>query len=246
MQIDELSELDDLQSRLKLDFQVVSQLYSPLMEVDAYRNVDDLRARRNPVTSIADGNRATHYRVTYHLRTLTGPGAYSPATTVHFDLLANTDYPQREPSCFVIDSAVPWSPHFATNGWICIGKIWENSDGNMLLGDLLIHVAKLLNFDEPDYIDVDYGGFRPEAVRYWTEKLNRQPLTRNLRYPTIVLPEEPAVPTPPSPPPPPIIIKRRSVTPPQINADAQPRIRLKRIPPVQNASRRIRIHPSTK
>jgi hypothetical protein len=185
MTIDEMPDLNDLQSRLRLDYQVVSLMYSPLMQVAAYRNVDDMRAQRYPVTSIAEGNLATHYRVTYNIRTLTDAGVYSPATTVHLDLLANPDYPVHEPSCFVIDSPLPWSPHISDTGWVCIGKIWEKSKGNMLLGELLVHIAKLLNFDEPEYVDEDYGGFRPEAVRYWTEELERQPLTRNLHYPMI-------------------------------------------------------------
>jgi len=185
MRIDELPQLDNLQSRLRLDYQVVSLMYDPLMEVAAYRNVDDLKAQRHPITSIEDGHLATHYRVNYHLRTLTGPGTYSAPTTVHFDLFANPDYPTHEPSCFVIDGKLPWSPHFADNGWICIGKIWERAAGNMLVGELLVHVAKLLNFDEPDYVDTEYGGFRPEAVNYWIGELNRQPITRNLHYPMI-------------------------------------------------------------
>jgi hypothetical protein len=250
MRIDEMPDLDDLQSRLRLDYQVVSQMYSPLMKVAAYRNVDDLRAERYPVTSITEGNLATHYRVTYNIRTLTGSGLYSPATTVHFDLLANTDYPRQQPSCYVIDSPLPWSPHFSDTGWICIGKIWEKSDGNMLLGELLVHIAKLLNFDEPEYVEADYGGFRPEAVSYWTKELGRQPLTRNLHYPMIppLIPESEAEHA--AVPPRRFLVKNRRVSaasPAPTHEPATPRrITLKRRAPVLINRPRIKIRPTVK
>ena len=252
MRIDEMPDLDDLQSRLRLDYRIVSLMYSPLLDVAAYRNVDDLRAQRNPVTSITEGNLATHYRVTYNLRTLTGPGSYSPATTVHFDLLANPDYPDHEPSCFVIESPRPWSPHVSDTGWVCIGKIWEKAKGNMLLGELVIHIAKLLNFDEPEYVDLDYGGFRPEAVRYWTEELGRQPLTRNLHYPMIssLIPEPEMEQEHHAAPRPRILLKSRTT----IRAGAGPareqtaprRITIKHHTPVLGERRRIIIRPTEK
>lgn len=248
MRIDEMPELDDLQSRLRLDYQVVSLMYSPLMQVAAYRNVDDMRAKRHPVTSVTEGNLATHYRVTYNIRTLTGPGLYSPATTVHFDLMANPDYPVHEPSCFVIDSPLPWSPHISDTGWVCIGKIWEKANGNMLLGELLVHIAKLLNFDEPEYVDADYGGFRPEAVRYWTTELERQPLTRNLHYPMIppLVPEPEEVHSPA--PRPRIVLKKRTISSASIGPireqTAPRRITIKHKATPLSGRRRIIIRPT--
>lgn len=179
------TEMNNIQSRLRFDYKVVSLMRSPLLQVEAYLNVDDLKARRNPVTSVSEGHLATHYRVDYNLRTLTGPGSYSKLTTVHVDLFANIDYPVSDPACWVIESELPWTPHVADNGWICIGKIWEAAAGNMLLGELLVHIAKLLNFDEPEYKDPNYEGFRPDAIKYWITELKREPITKNLRYPMI-------------------------------------------------------------
>jgi hypothetical protein len=176
---------DDLQSRLKYDYQTVMMMYSPLMEVQAYRNLDDLLARRDPVTSVAEAGSAKHYRVLYKIRTLVGRGRYSEQTIVRFDLDANNNYPLSEPACWVIESELPWTPHFREHTWICIGPIWKRAGGNILLGELIVHVAKLLNFDEPPYEDPEYGGWNPEAVEYWETKLHRQPLTANLVYPKI-------------------------------------------------------------
>jgi hypothetical protein len=55
----------------------------------------------------------------------------------------------------------------------------------MLLGDLFVHIAKLLNFDEPEYKVPTYVGYNREAVRYWTTVLGRQPLTKNISYPVV-------------------------------------------------------------
>lgn len=187
MEIQTLRELDDLQSRLRLDYQVVMHMRSPLMIIEAYRSADDLDLRRNLIVSLEEGQLATYYRVDYQIKTLIGPGRYSNKTTVRFDLFADNNYPISQPSCFVIDSDMPWSPHFYQDQPICIGDIWADAEGSMLLGELMVHVAKLLNFDEPEYEDPDYTGYSPEAVDYWVSELGRQPVTRNLRYP--VLPE---------------------------------------------------------
>jgi hypothetical protein len=177
-------ELDDIQSRLRFDFQVVSLMSNPLMEVQAFRDVDDLRALRDPITSVDDGHLATHYHVDYNLRTLISRDQYSPRTTVHFDLFANNNYPLTEPSCFVIDTPMPWSPHFWAGYPICIGDIWEQSEGTMLLGQLFIHIAKLLNFDEPAHTP-GYEGYNGEAIEYWETVLGRQPITPSLIYPRL-------------------------------------------------------------
>jgi len=177
-------ELDDIQSRLRFDYQVVSLMNSPLMGVQAFRDVDDLKARHNPITNIDEGHLATHYRVDYHLRTLVNAGEYSRLTTVHFDLFANNNYPLTEPSCFVIETPMPWSPHFWAGYPICIGDIWEQGEGTMLLGQLFVHIAKLLNFDEPAHTP-GYEGYNGEAIEYWETTLNRQPITPGLIYPKL-------------------------------------------------------------
>jgi hypothetical protein len=176
---------DELRSRLRFDYQVVKLMSCPLMEVEAYRNLDDLEARCDAITSEEEGHLATHYRVDYHLKTLIGRGRYSDKTAVRLDLFINNNYPFSEPAGFVLDGEkTPWSPHFLEKHHICIGKIWELAKGSMLLGELMVHIAKLLNFDEPEYKNADYGGWNPEAIEYWETALNRQPLS-DIIYPPL-------------------------------------------------------------
>lgn len=173
--------------RLMFDYRLVRKMYSPIMSVEAYRSVDDLFERRNPIASEQEGHLALHYVADYKIKTLLGPDKYSSNTSVHFDLLAGGDYPMTDPACWVISKDIPWTPHFAKGRPICIGDIWTNSRGRMLLGHLLVHVAKLLNFDEIPRSD-HYGGYTPSAFYYWRDKFNLQPITVNLPYP--VLPSE--------------------------------------------------------
>lgn len=170
--------------RLRFDYRVVNEMRSPIMSVAAYRSVNDLTARRDPIVSEAEGHLAQHYLIDFNVRTLVGEDRYSLSTSVHFDLLANGNYPLKVPVCWVISNEIPWTPHFKKGLPICIGEIWEESNGKMLLGQLLIHVAKLLNFEEVPRSE-NYGGYNPEAVRYWRTKLNMHPITPNLIYPVL-------------------------------------------------------------
>jgi hypothetical protein len=182
---------EQLKTRLKLDYQVVVKMRSPLMTITAYRNTTDLEKRRNPIVSEDEGDLATHYLVDYYIRTLVGRDEFSDKTSVKFDLLANGNYPYTIPGCYVISSRMPWTPHFQEGVAICTDhNMWEDAKGNLLLGDWVVHVAKLLNFDEIPRTE-NYGGLNPEAARYWRDKLKRQPLTPNLHYPPLPIGVEP-------------------------------------------------------
>jgi hypothetical protein len=113
-----------------------------------------------------------------------GPGQYSDRTTVKIDLLAN-NYPYSAPCCWTISTKTPWSPHFREGFPICISNdLWESGSGKVLLGHLLIHIAKLLNLDETPRSEF-YGGYNPEAAEYWRTKLNSQPINAQLLYPPL-------------------------------------------------------------
>jgi hypothetical protein len=179
--------LEQMKSRLKFDYLVAMKMRSPVMNVTAYRSNDDLEKRRSPIVNEDQGHLATHYLVDYFIRTLVGPDRYSEKTSVKFDLLADGNYPYTVPGRIVVDSELPWSPHFAKKLPICVDEpMWMESRGTMLLGDLLVHVAKLLNFDEVPR-GPHYGGYNPEAVEYWRARMNYRPINPELHYP--VLPE---------------------------------------------------------
>jgi hypothetical protein len=179
----------ELHDRLRLDYEIVMNMRSPVMNVTAYRNANDLEVQRNPILSQEEGHLATHYLVDYYIKTLIGPDQYSDKTSVNFDLLANGNYPYTLPSCFVISSPMPWTPHFKEGCPVHTDyDLWEEAEGRMLLGHWLIFVAKLLNCDEIIPRAENYGGFNPLAMHYWRTKLKRQPITPTLAYP--VLPSE--------------------------------------------------------
>jgi len=177
--------LEQRHDRLRFDYAVSMGMRCPIMAITAYRNDDDLEKRRNPLVSEEDGHLATHYLVDYHINTLIGAGAYHDRFSVKFDLLANGNYPYSRPGCHVVSSKMPWTPHFRKNLPVCIDhEMWEDYQGKMLLGSLMVHVAKLLNFDEIPRSDT-YGGYNPEAAEYWRSQLNGQPINPELCYPPL-------------------------------------------------------------
>jgi hypothetical protein len=176
---------EQLNSRLRLDWNIMQQINSPLVTIQAFRNMSDLMGRNRPVLDAVEAHKAVAYLVEYHIKSLIGPDRFHDRFDVSMDLLAGGDYPYTAPACFVISRPVPWSPHFfPSNGAICLGELWTAAGGNILLAHLLVHVAKLLNFDEPDR-EPSYGGWNAEAVQYWRKKMNRQPVTPGLAYPVI-------------------------------------------------------------
>jgi len=172
-----------LDARLLLDFEVASAMSCPVMGVSAHRSLADARASRQAIRTKSEGNLARFYRVEYRIRTLAGPGKYMPSTTVVFDLLANGNYPLSEPACWVVSRPMPWSPHFKEGAVICISEeFWVDARGEILLGHLLAHIARLLNWDEVAR-GGGYVGWNGEAIRYWQCELGEKPITPGLKYP---------------------------------------------------------------
>lgn len=211
---------EDLRARLQFDYEVVMRMRSPLMQVAAYRGLGDLKALRNPITSEDEGHLATHYLVDYRVKTLVGRGVYSDQTVVRVDVLAGTNYPYSEPVCWVLDNCkTPWSPHFLRGRPVCIGPGWKAAEGAMLLGQLLVHIAKLLNFDEPPR-ESWYTGYNKQAIEYWRDKLLHQPITKNFPYPQ--LPIDLVFETPDEPQPEPKKISVRKPVGTVVPVGAQP------------------------
>jgi hypothetical protein len=177
--------LQQRQHRLLFDYRVAMEMRTPFVNVTAYRDADDLKQRRNPIVAEQDAHLASQYLVDYFMKALIGPDKYSDKTSVKFDLLAGGNYPYTQPSCFVESAQMPWTPHFSRNRPICTDEeIWLAAKGRLLLGHWLVHVAKLLNFDEIPRTE-NYGGYNPDAAAYWRTKLNGQPLTPDFPYPVL-------------------------------------------------------------
>lgn len=174
---------NDLASRREFDWRVVMRMVTEIYQFTAHPTPQDAQDGTNPITTEQEARFALHYRARFNVRTLIGPGEYSPYTLIHVDI-SSPQYPFFEPVAWVIqrgESQLPFSPHFASNLPVCNGTVWR-PDGNVLLGHYVIHLAKLLNWDEQLW--PDYGGWNPAAVEWWKKNLNR-PLTPDLTYPVM-------------------------------------------------------------
>lgn len=168
-------------ARRRLDYRAMAALTSPTLA-----SVTALDAGGKALTrEEGERGRATVFIVEYAMKFLTGPGTTGDRVKVRFDLSLSKDYPLTPPDVRVISQPLPWSPHvLATVGSVCIGEIWSNARGAMLVAHLVGHVAKaVLNCDEPDR-GAWYGGWNAEAVKYWRDTMNRQPLVAGVHYPT--------------------------------------------------------------
>src|SRR5262249_6504574 len=163
-----------VQSRLRFDWTITQKMNGALVQIKAFKSQAELRGRKNPIVTEQDGRQACAYVVEYHVRSLIGNGVFHDRFEVSIDLLAGGNYPFSEPVCCVTSEPIPWSHHFLPGkGSICLGELWTQGRGSMTLGHLIIHVARLLNFDEPDR-ESAYGGWNPAAVNYWRTLLKRQ------------------------------------------------------------------------
>lgn len=175
----------ELASRLAYDHQVVSRLRAPWLSWTAARTALGLGGTRHPSAPGAEGGQARVYLVSYDFPTLTGPGRFaSQPTVVRFDLLAGGNYPFTLPEAAVTSSPLPWGPHIGTGGQICLGHAWGEARGRMLLAHLVIHMARLLNLDEPDNGQPHMNG---AATAWWRAHLDSRPINPELRYPILPL-----------------------------------------------------------
>jgi hypothetical protein len=152
------------------------------VRVTGHRNAADARADRDPVPP-GDLNPPTDYLVVYEFDTLRARGVRHQPTMVHVAPLANGDYPRSAPTAWVVSDVIPWTPHFAANVPVCHGDhTWIPN--RTLLVDYIIHIGKLLNFDEPPPTP-SYHGYNGSAVAYWRDEMKFEPLNPDLRFPSI-------------------------------------------------------------
>jgi hypothetical protein len=188
------SKKEWLQNRLAFDFRVVMEMarQSQLIDVQAFANRSHLAKRERRIHSISQGKMAGYYLVHYKVRSLVGPDKYHTGFDVVFDLISEKSYPEERSGSSIsaggivatcVSDPKPWSPHFlGSSGTVCLGSIWQGAE-HTLLAHVIIHVARLLNWDEP--MDHVYGGWNPKAVEWWRKNLNSRPITSGLQYPSL-------------------------------------------------------------
>jgi hypothetical protein len=176
---------DSVTTRLAFDYEVVSQLHSPIIRaVRAFDSFESYRAGRDLPAEHGFEGRAILYLVEYHVRTFASREQYIERVGVCFDLLAGGSYPFTKPAVTVVTRPIPWSPHFhLPSGTVCVGNIWANAGGRMLLAQMIVHVARLLNFDEPK--SVREANWNREADEYWRGVLKCRPINSQLEYPIL-------------------------------------------------------------
>jgi hypothetical protein len=160
-------------------------MFGPLFSGEAYRTSMDLELRKDPITLAHEAPFARKYRIEFHVKTLIGPGMFTNRITIGFDLDV-PDYPFSEPISWLISPEIPFSPYFKKGTFVCIGDIWQWSKGEMYLGQLLVHIAKLLNW-EPGTANPGYTGRNPEASAYYQRVFGKRPITEGLHYPALPL-----------------------------------------------------------
>lgn len=174
----------ELQSRLKFDFEVFQETSSSCFTARAHRTPQEAQARMHPLVHASQAHEARAWHLTYTLPTLVGPGQHKAGTEVVLDLLAGGNYPFSTPTAVVVSRPLPWNPHVHPQmGLICQGGFWADAEGQALAVQLAIHIARLLNFDEPD--QAGYDGYNAAAIDYWRRVLQRRPLTPGYPYPML-------------------------------------------------------------
>jgi hypothetical protein len=174
----------ELRQRRELDYRVLRAMENDVFSFDAYATSADLESGQRRITSVAEGGSAAKYVFRFAIRTLVARGAYSDLTTIGVDT-DSTDFPRRPPNTWVVGRTIPWSPHFRAGYPVCIGEeMWDSRGGYVLLGHLVIHLARLLNWDEPGR-GPGYRGWNGEAIDYHRDVLGGRPLTANVKYPAL-------------------------------------------------------------
>jgi hypothetical protein len=135
------------------------------------------------VKDVQQAYMARYYQVRYMMRSLIGPGRYHDQFTIGIDLNV-PDYPQEMPPCRALTRPWPWLPRVSKeSGNICLGKRGQfDARQQFTLAHLILHLARLLNIDEPFPSD---RGYCPEATDYWQYELNLEPITKNQDYPPL-------------------------------------------------------------
>ena len=170
--------------RLAFDFRVIRDMaqHTDIFTYNTYASVNDLRAQR-----MYNGSAPGAYLIKFNVPTLvgegTGAGELVSETTMAIDVRTE-GYPVTPPNVTVV-SRMPYSPHFKENFPVCIGsEAWADRAGHVTLGHLIIHLAKLLNWDE-QMRGGGYVGWNAAAIAFHKRIYNGSALNPNLAYPAL-------------------------------------------------------------
>jgi hypothetical protein len=187
----------ELADRRAFDLRVLSDMRCATFDFEAYRTRADLMARRSQVTDKAAGAIVTKYRWIFRIRTHVSADRFADVTEIGVNTDVS-DYPRKPPGTEILSSHVPWSPHFMKNAPVCIGpEIWGSRDGYIVLGELAVHLAHLLNWDEVGR-GPGYSGWNGAAIAHHKKAYGGRPINPRIAYPTLpawLAGDQPAAPT---------------------------------------------------
>jgi hypothetical protein len=174
----------ELAERRAFDLRVLSDMRCPMFDFEAYRTTADLQHRRSQVTDPTAGATVTAYRWIFRIRTHISQTQFAPVTEIGVSTDV-PDYPRNPPSTWILSNHVPWSPHFRKDAPVCIGpELWAPTGGYIVLGELAINIAHLLNWDEAGR-GPGYAGWNREAIQYHQKAYGGKPIDQRLRYPVL-------------------------------------------------------------
>ncbi len=174
--------LEALRARLALDYRTMRSLRgAALGRVEAFASPLDLASGREATEAQGLAGFATAYRIEFRfpMRRSAHEALHRARVVVS---VTSRDYPYAEPFVAFERDAIPFCPHVRpVTGHVCLGEAWRVAEGNWLLANLVIHVMKLVNFDEPCTLD----SFSQEAFDYARRVLAGRPLNPDLDYPVM-------------------------------------------------------------
>jgi hypothetical protein len=175
----------DILQRRRFDFEVLADMQCTTFSSEGYASTADLEARRRPITSADASARCSKYRLAFRIPTLIAPGRFTPVTEIGLDTDV-ADYPRTPPNSWIL-TVTPWSPHFLTNAPVCIGdEMWKHQRGHVTLGHLVMHIARMLNWDEKGR-GGGYTGWNGEAIEWHRANYGDRPLDADIIYPKLPL-----------------------------------------------------------
>jgi hypothetical protein len=174
----------ELAERRIFEFRVLNEMRCATFDFEAYRTMPDLRQRKRAALNLADSSAVSKYRWIFRVPTHISRTQLTSQTEigVNTDVI---DYPRKPPSTWILSDHVPWSPHFLRGAPVCVGdELWAPASSHITLGELAIHIAHLLNWDEK-VGGPGYAGWNGDAIAHHQRMYGGRPVNPDLKYPTL-------------------------------------------------------------
>lgn len=174
----------ELRTRLAFDHKVLQRMEGPALGVTAFLTAADAHRGANPVSRPSEAKPARCFVVELRVPTLVGPDRFSPSTHLRIDA-GGDGFPFKAPVVWHHSGKLPWNSHFAKGAPACTGINSWSAAGTTLIGHLVIHLARLLNWDEPARGAL-YPGYNRQAAEYHQKRFGLDnPLDPNVVYPLL-------------------------------------------------------------